>query len=266
VQALVSDRECRRHGNPLRWHGRPVVTTFFDVEGDYAMPGMNAACIGHVEKILRIQDDLGIKSTYNVVAELALEAPGMVEDIRDAGHEIASHSLRHRVLSRLPARDLTADISQARAAFARLGIDVSGHRSPQSAWTRTLLEELANQGFRWNAEDGSEPHPYPIAGSSGRALWRFPVRDDDWHYEASGISPKALLKRWQAGVEDHVRDGRYVAIGFHPWVQRYPDRLAAFKDFMAWLRDDPRFDILPFGHVLDLIEAPTCTIERADGR
>jgi peptidoglycan/xylan/chitin deacetylase (PgdA/CDA1 family) len=266
VQARVSNLECARHKNPLRHHGRPVVTTFFDVEGDYAMPGMSAACIGSVGKLLRIQDDLGIRSTYNVVAELALDAPGMVEDIRDAGHEIASHSLRHRVLSRLPVKDMIADINQTRTAFASLGLEVRGHRSPQSAWTRALLEELAHQSFRWNAEDGSEPHPYPVAENGGQPLWRFPVRDDDWHYEASGIAPLALLERWQANVDTHVRAGRYVAIGFHPWVQRHPGRLSAFKDFMAWLGEYPGLDILPFGGVLKLIENPPCTSELDHGR
>jgi peptidoglycan-N-acetylglucosamine deacetylase len=265
VQARVSSLECARHENPLRHHDRPVVTTFFDVEGDYAMPGMSGACIGQVEKILKIQDDAGIRSTYNVVAHLALDAPSMVADIRDAGHEIASHSFAHRVLSRMSTRELTSDIRLTRAAFERLGVCVSGHRSPQSSWTRGLLDELALQKFRWNAEDGAEPHPYPAASASGRQLWRFPVRDDDWHYEASGTKPAALLQRWQATVEAHVLAGRYVAIGFHPWVQRHPDRLSAFKDFMCWLREYPGIDLLPFGRVLELIEAPM-TRESDHGR
>ncbi|MFU8816786.1 MAG: polysaccharide deacetylase family protein [Pseudomonadales bacterium] len=254
VQAQVSKLECARHGDPLRHHPRPVITTFFDVEGDYAMPGMQQACIGGVEKILEIQQGLGIKSTYNVVAKLALDAPSMIAAIHDCGHEVASHSLQHRTLTRLSSQDLARDVSQTRAAFERLGVQISGHRSPQSAWTRSLLDELAMQQFRWNAEDGSEPHPYPVANAYGERLWRFPVRDDDWHYEASGMKPAVLLERWQKAVDTHVGAGRYVAIGFHPWVQRHPERLSVFKDFMCWLREYPGVDILPFGGVLELFD------------
>jgi peptidoglycan-N-acetylglucosamine deacetylase len=257
VQAQVSNRLCARHPNPLQAHGRPVIATFFDVEGDYAMPGMNPACIGGVEKILRIQADLGIRSTYNVVASLAAEAPGMVAAIRDGGHEIASHSLAHRTLTHLSSAEVTDDVTRTRQTFERLGIKVCGHRSPQSAWTRRVLDALAQQRFRWNAEDGTEPYPYPVGDSAAGRLWRFPVSDDDWHYEATGMSPAALLQRWQDTVDTHVRTGRFAAIGFHPWVQRLPERLSAFKDFMAWLREYPGVDVLPFGQVLKLIESPS---------
>jgi peptidoglycan-N-acetylglucosamine deacetylase len=265
VQARVSNLLCARHPNPLEKHGRPVITTFFDVEGDYAMPGMNQACIGGVEKILRIQEDLGIRSTYNVVARLAVEAPGMIADIRDAGHELASHSLEHRTLTRLSSAALADDLASTRRAFEDLGVRAIGHRSPQSAWTRSLLEELAQQQFRWNAEDGPERHPYPVFDGAAGRLWRFPVRDDDWHYEGSGMRPAELLKRWQDTVDDHVRDRRFVAIGFHPWVQRLPERLSAFKDFMTWLREYPDVDVLPFGQVLKLIESPSSEAVSVDG-
>jgi peptidoglycan/xylan/chitin deacetylase (PgdA/CDA1 family) len=264
-QALLAARACARHPNPLAHHGKGVVTTFFDVEGNYAMPGMHGTCIATVEKILRIQGDLGIRSTYNVVGEFALDAPDMITGILEGGHEVASHSLRHRVLTTLRGAELEQDVDDAKRAFDTLGIPVNGHRSPQSAWNHALMKTLHTRGFRWNAEDGPEAHPYPLARGPDSALWRFPVRDDDWHYEANGARPHDMLRRWQRVVETHLgaaaRAGNagYVAIGFHPWVERSAGRLSVFKDFMAWLREYPDIEIMPFGQVVDLIDAAAVT-------
>jgi peptidoglycan/xylan/chitin deacetylase (PgdA/CDA1 family) len=262
TQAWLSTRACARHPNPLAGRDRAIVTTFFDVEGDYAMPGMQSACITTVEKILQIQSDVGIRSTYNVVGELALDAPGMIAGIRAAGHEVASHSLRHRVLTRLSGGEIHQDVSDVKRAFDSLATAIGGHRSPQSAWNRQVTAALCSHGFRWSAEDGPEPYPYPLANGPGGRLWRFPVRDDDWQYESNGLRPQAMLARWQQVVDRELGAGgpacgrgRFVAIGFHPWVERSPDRLSAFKDFMTWLREYPDIEIMPFGHVVALIDA-----------
>lgn len=264
-QALLAARACSRHRNPLEHYRKRIVTTFFDVEGDYAMPGMQSACIATVEKILQIQADLGIRSTYNVVAELALDAPDMITSIVAGGHEVASHSLRHRVLTKLNGQELERDVEAVKGAFRTLGVPVDGHRSPQSAWNRAVLGALCTHGFRWNAEDGPEPHPYPVAQGPRGLLWRFPVHDDDWHYEASDARPSDMLSRWQHLVDLHMRRNanddaaRHVAIGFHPWVERSAARLSVFKDFMTWLREYPDIEIMPFGRVVDLIDAAPVT-------
>ena len=264
-QARVSAAVCARYSDPLAGRGKPLVTTFFDVEGSYAMPGMQSACITTVEKILEIQAAVGIRSTYNVVAQLALDAPDMVAHILADGHEVASHSLRHRVLSKLRETELRQDVLATKRAYKTLGIDIDGHRSPQSSWNDTLMQQLAEQGFRWNAEDGKEPYPYPLAHGPAGTLWRMPVRDDDWQYEASGLKPGDMLRRWQDVVNAHADRGQYAAIGFHPWVERYDKRLSVFKDFMVWLSEHPGVESLPFSKVVERIELPVGGAASAHG-
>lgn len=256
IQALSSTLAARRQADPLAAQPGTIVTVFYDVEGDYAMPGQSAACIGTAWKILELEERLGIRSTYNMVARLAQEAPDLVAAIVRAGSELASHSLDHRVLIRLPRAALADNVRRTRDAYAGLGVRVIGHRSPQSAWNRGLMELLRAEGFRWSAEDGTEPHPYRLAGEPGNALWRFPVADDDWHYGRDpSVSPSEVLTRWQSCVRSAIAAGRrHIAIGFHPWVEAPRDRFAIFETFMHWLMEQRDVRVMPFREVLQLME------------
>jgi len=253
---MSSRLAASRQPDPLATQTGTIVTIFYDVEGNYAMPGQSAACVGTAWKILEIEARLGIRSTYNMVARLAQEAPDLVAAIARAGSELASHSLDHQVLIRLPHDALADNIRRTRDAFAGLGVRVIGHRSPQSAWNRRLMELLRAEGFRWSAEDGTEPHPYRLAGEPGNALWRFPVADDDWHYGRDpDVRPSVVLARWQSCVRRAVAARRrHIAIGFHPWVEAPRDRFAVFETFMHWLREQRDIRVMPFREVLELME------------
>lgn len=251
VQKNLQKRACALTPNPLADHPKSIITTFFDVEGAYAIPGKS--CEETVFRILEVEAACGIHSTYNVVAQLALDAPKMVAEIRAGGHEVASHSLRHNVMTTLDTEALHEDVKQTRAAFADLDVEIAGHRSPQSAWNTRLMNCLADMGFAWSAEDGLEDHPYPIVVRKEKALWRFPVRDDDWGYESDGYRPSQMLERWKRIVNENVAKHRYTAIGFHPWVETADDRFAVFEEFMHWLAELSGIEVRTFGDVASLL-------------
>ncbi len=241
------------------------MTTLYDVEGDWARAGMNRTEADTVARILEIEQRSGIRSTYNVVAGFAAWAPDVVEAIRGAGNEIASHSYDHSILTRLQRAEIVENVRSAKRAFEHLGIDVAGHRSPQSAWDERVLEALVDEGYAWSAEDGAEPYPYRIR--AGRSeLWRFAVAVDDWAYEAERLTPAEMVERWQSKVRAARGRAKHVAIGFHAWVEAGPGRLAALEDFFQWLVAQRDVTVLPFGDVLTLAtqaEAPAS--KTADG-
>lgn len=254
TQALRCEHACSRQLDPLAGYPGMIVTTFYDVEGDYAMAGKSEASFEAVSRILEIEKNYGIRSTYNVVARYALDAPELLADIQKAGHEIASHSYDHTVLSGLSASQIEEDLRRTKFVFHDLGVDISGHRSPQSSWNREVLHSLIQQGFKWSAEDGREPHPYRIRVSDGKELWRFPIMDDDWCYEQDQLSPPAVLERWKLRIRQARARQKYAAIGFHPWVEASPDRLAILDQFFRWLKNEGDVQLMPFGDVLNLIK------------
>ncbi len=250
LRALESAARCAHQADPLAWRGRPIVTIFYDVEGDYARRGASHRELDGVGRILEIEARYAIRATYNVVARFALDVPSLVGAIRDAGHEIASHSYDHSILTRLPTNALIDNLCRTRGTFEALGVAVVGHRCPRSAWDERVLDALASAGFAWNAENGAEPHPYRIRTDSNRTLWRFPVACDDWPYESESCSPRQMLERWRRLVEDARGRRSHVAIGFHPWVESAPGRASALDEFFHWLVEDAHVDVMPFGDVL----------------
>ena len=231
-----------------------IVTTFYDVEGSYAKPGMTPVSIETVGRILEIERRYSIRSTYNIVARYALDAPAVVAQIARAGNEIASHSYDHSILTTFDGDGIADDLARTKRTFAALGIDIRGHRSPQSDWDTRVLDALERNGYTWSAENGSEPYPYRIRRAGVHAVWRFPVADDDWCYEAEGLSPAAVVERWRQRVRESRGRRKHIAIGFHPWVEAAPGRLSALEEFLHWLVEQNDIDVMPFGDVLRLIE------------
>ena len=229
-----------------------LVTTFYDVEGDYAIKGKHKPCFSALEKIAQVEEECGIKSTYNVVAKLAEESPDIFRSLEATGHEIASHSLDHRVLTGLSLSDRKNSIYEAKSIFDRLGLNVVGHRSPQSAWDFSVVKELADAGYQWNAEDDSNRVPYVIGQNNNTAkkLWRMPVTMDDWWYEGGGLSPSEVLKQWQERIIQEQKIGGCISIGFHPWVEDPGERFEVFSEFMRWLSEREGVKTMPFNKIM----------------
>jgi peptidoglycan/xylan/chitin deacetylase (PgdA/CDA1 family) len=266
VQRLRYERVCARQPNPLAHQQGTIVTLFYDVEGDFARAGQTAVEVDTLPRILELEKRCGIRSTYNVVARFAVQAPAAVAEIARAGQEIASHSYDHAILTTLSRAAIVDDVRQAKQTFADLGFAIDGHRSPQSDWDDRVVDALGACGYTWSAENGAEPHPYCIRRAGEAPLWRFTVADDDWRYESSGFSPASMLARWQRIVRDAQGRRKHIAIGFHAWVEAKPERLEALERFFDWLAGLHGVRLLSFGDVVRLMSrSEAAAVAAADG-
>lgn len=254
LRDLRYQRRCRAQADPLIGRDGLIVTICYDVEGDYARRGATPSEIDSVERILEIEGRYAIRSTYNVVARFALDAPRVVAAIRAAGNEVASHSYDHSILTRLGAAEIAENLLKTQRAFDGLGIEICGHRSPQSDWDRRVLDALVAGGYRWSAENGPEGHPYRIRPHGRSTLWRFPVAGDDWRYESEGVAPGIMLAHWRKQVLEACRRRKHLAIGFHPWVEAGPGRLTALEELFHWLVELKGVVVMPFGDVLRMLD------------
>lgn len=254
LQDLWYQRQCRAQGDPLVERDGLIVTICYDVEGDYARRGATPSEIESVGRLLDIERRYAIRSTYNIVARFALDAPRLVAAIRAAGNEIASHSYDHSVLTRLSTAEIVENLQKTQRAFDSLGVETCGHRCPQSDWDRRVLDTLVTCGYRWSAENGSESHPYRIRLHGRNTLWRFPVAGDDWRYESEGISPGIMLEQLRKQVLEAFGRRKHLAIGFHPWVEAAPGRLTALEEFFHWLVEQKGVVVMPFGDVLRMLD------------
>lgn len=254
LRKLTGQLCCQLQHNQLRSTDKNIVTIFHDVEGDYAIHGKQAHCLDALDAMLDIESKYGIQGTFCTVAKFAADVPDLMQEITSRGHEIAGHSYEHGIMNCMNRVQQISDIQRTKDTFSELGLSVIGHRSPQSAWDHHMMRQLLREGFLWSAENGVEPYPYVISRMEGRLLWRFPIRGDDWSYEKLGLMPQEMLEKWKGIVERGREKKEFTALGFHPWVEAPSERLAIFKEFVAWLTSLPDIEVMPFRDVLELLE------------
>jgi len=156
--------------------------------------------------MLRIEGQLGLRVTYNVLGAL-------LEKVRDKieadGHCIAFHSYDHTRFRQLPA---------CRKADYR----IKGYRPPKSQVTLELRDTLLCwHNFEWLM---SSPKSLGIGARPqlrGR-LARIPVRKDDFALYSEGMD----LLKWQREALELIERDDFVALGMHDcyahlWLSGY---------------------------------------------
>jgi hypothetical protein len=97
-----------------------------------------------VRFILEVLASYGRRITFFVVAELDEAFPGLLADIKAAGHEIGVHSYRHDELSTVP--ELRNDLE--RAADFKRKYDVVSFRAPRVSVQDSFYSVLREYGYR----------------------------------------------------------------------------------------------------------------------
>jgi hypothetical protein len=96
----------------------------------------------------------GIRATLFTVAG-SLDDPRKRELLQDAvraGHEIASHSLTHRLMLNLSPDDKRIEIAESRDKLERtLGVTIRGFRAPGYRLDRACLKLLAEYGYEYDS-------------------------------------------------------------------------------------------------------------------
>ena len=65
-------------------------------------------------KILDMLQELNLKATFFIVADVIQYYPGLVENIASRGHEIACHGYGHQLIYRLSPQEFRKDVSKAK--------------------------------------------------------------------------------------------------------------------------------------------------------
>lgn len=136
---------ARALGVPCTADGSPGVALTFD---DGPHPQGTPA-------VLEALAAAGARATFFLVGEQVEREPALTAEIAAAGHEIALHGHRHRLLLRLPRSAIAADLDRAAAIIG----EVSGrtpqlHRPPYGIYSRAGLAAVRDAGWRpllWSA-------------------------------------------------------------------------------------------------------------------
>ncbi len=234
-------------------------------------------------RILGLLDELGLWATFFVEGLNAELYPEALLDISDSGHEIGYHGWRHEYWPDLGHSEEARLLERGVRKMDELGVRPRGFRPPGGRLTASSTELLEELGFTHCSPAGRG------IGPLGNLVvlpfeWRL---IDAYHYlprfgalreTATGssepLSPVRFRETVSSALRGVVRDGGYLTVLFHPFLEEQEDRFevmratleelrglaqgglvwcAPYRDLVSWVRERP--EILGNGLRLDTTEA-----------
>jgi len=187
------------------------------------------------------------RATFFVLGDVARRHPALLDEIAAAGHQVASHGMRHLGVGQRGAEEWRRDLDAARAAVepwsAAWGGPRPGYRAPNFSLPPTLAaaRTLRAAGFGWSSSLmrarlerealAAAPAELREAIEAGRP-WRTKLGGGPWReYPLGGARPLGLPLAWGGGFWLRVlpagfnrarlaadrRSGRDLQLYVHPW-------------------------------------------------
>lgn len=191
-----------------------------------------------VDKALGLLDEAGQTATFFVLGAVARDHGPMVHRIAEAGHEIASHGMSHRMLTRMTREELALELRESRKLLEDLaGARVAGFRAPTFSITRQTgpwaIDTLVEAGYeydssvfpvrhdRYGIPDAPRWAHWAVGADGGRILEVPPLtrRMLGMNLPVGGggylrLFPTGLI----GGALDAARCGGHVGVIYlHPW-------------------------------------------------
>ncbi len=231
--------------------------------------------------LLDLLDEVGCKATFFTLGWVAEQHPHVVRHVAERGHEVACHSLRHRVVYEMTPEEFRMDTQQAKQLLEDCSdTPVRGYRAPSFSITRNslwALEILAELGFLYDSSIFPVNHPsYGMPDGSrdpcrfqtpSGAIVEFPMTTLELAGRRSPFAGGAyfrLLPYWYTrwGIRYlNARENRPVCVYLHPWevdpqqprisgssltsrVRHYLGLRSTVKKLQSLIRD---FEFCPLG-------------------
>lgn len=120
-----------------------------EAAGEAEERGVGLAAADYLLDVLAEHD---ATATFFVVSSLADRHPDVVRSLAAAGHEVASHTHGHRLLSTLDGAERREEVERSRAVLERVaGGTVSGFRAPAFDLPPGIFDELAAAGYGYDS-------------------------------------------------------------------------------------------------------------------
>jgi polysaccharide deacetylase family protein (PEP-CTERM system associated) len=115
--------------------------------------------VDSTHRVLDLLDEHGTIATFFVLGDVADRAPGLVEEIEQQGHELASHGYDHEPLTELSVDEIRMDIERSVDLLSSLADQtIQGYRAPSFTITEQTLDILAELGLKYD----SSSFPVPV--------------------------------------------------------------------------------------------------------
>ena len=190
-----------------------------------------------IDRTLELLAEHDVSATFFVLGWVARHEPDLVRQIDDAGHEIASHGMTHRMLTELTPATFRTELRHSRKMLEDIcGEPVIGYRAPTFSITRKTLwaiDVLAEEGFRYDSSifpvrhgrygiPGAPRWMHTATGPAGGQIIEIPpltLRAFGMNLPAGGGGYLRLLPSWliRRAIDRAERAAQSAMIYLHPW-------------------------------------------------
>jgi polysaccharide deacetylase family protein (PEP-CTERM system associated) len=188
------------------------------------------------QKLLQILEEENSKATFFILGYVAEKFPGLVSDIKKAGHEIGTHGFSHTLIYTQTPELYREEMTRAIGFLEdQTGEKVVGHRAPffsitkDSLWALDILGELGIKydssifpvlNYRYGIA-GAPRFPYEIKRDNF-TMQEFPVSTLQLPKVTLPISGGAYFRIYpyqltKQALKSVNRSGQPVTFYLHPW-------------------------------------------------
>ena len=197
--------------------------------------------------------DHNATATFFVVGEVAEQHPELIAEIAEEGHEIASHTHTHRLLSSLNQKAQIEELERSKAAIktATGQNEVAGFRAPAFDVSTGLFEKLDKVGYRYDSSviparqiPGWYGGEYNITtpcsatkfNSGVQNLLELPVSVmPGLRLPLSGAWTRLLGQKYtQTGIKAIARQKKTPILYYHPWELVDLPRIEGIPKRVTW--------------------------------
>ncbi len=192
--------------------------------------------VGNTRRLLALLERRGVKGTFFVLGWNAEREKGLVLDIKQSGHEVASHGWSHRPIYQMTRDEFRAEVSRTKELLEDIiGSPVLGYRAPSySITSRTLwaLTVLAETGHAYDSSiypirrqaygiPSEQRVPHTKSTASGRIV-EFPMstaRIAGWNLPFASGAYFRMSPLWLTTflIRRANRFGVPAILNLHPW-------------------------------------------------
>lgn len=97
-----------------------------------------------------------VKATFFVLGWIAERCPGLIREIHQRGHEVASHGVNHHLCYNLEPEELRRDLVKSKIILEDItGSEVFGYRAPSFSITDDVLKIVGEAGYLYDSSYNS---------------------------------------------------------------------------------------------------------------
>ena len=194
------------------------------------------------------------KATFFVLSWVAERFPGLVREIQNRGHEIASHGCNHLMCNKLSASELRQDLTHSKEQLENItGAEVKGYRAPNFSISDSVLRIIEECGYKYDSSfnNFARHGRYGTIAINGRKKVGMAYQLSRSFFELPIINLSLMgqtipwggggyfrffpLSLFKAGINQIIKKHGAYVFYLHPWeIDFHQPRVKQTKGLSAW--------------------------------